>query len=435
MSPLRRNPALWAAGIAICSLAALELAGWALYRRTERLSERDLDSRLRAQARWTALLVGPERAEALVSGEGWAADELAPTLKAASEEGNLENIYFFGPDLELKYDIRGYYRLSGGSFPPFALGPLLRAAAGQTSSSRLYKVGGSYLKSAYAPVRDEGGHVVAVIGVEGSAEYFSTLSHIRRYFVTFGLFGLLLAVAVASLAYYALSWLSSAEEALARAEVSEAMGRMAAQMAHEIRNPLSIVRTAAVRLRSKYGEGVDPKLVDFILEEVDRIRELTDHYLSLSREETINPEPCDLVVLVRDVVEVLPEDGPQVEVDLPPKPVVVNVDPNRIRQVLLNLLSNAEDAVSEVPDPRITVSLRRSRRGAYISVEDNGQGVPHEVREKIFHPFFTTKEKGSGLGLYIVRRIVRAHGGEVHLRSRPGRTSFVVFLPWKPNIR
>ncbi|HDH99426.1 MAG TPA: two-component sensor histidine kinase, partial [Firmicutes bacterium] len=60
---------------------------------------------------------------------------------------------------------------------------------------------------------------------------------------------------------------------------------------------------------------------------------------------------------------------------------------------------------------------------------------PHEVREKIFHPFFTTKEKGSGLGLYIVRRIVRAHGGEVHLRSRPGRTSFVVFLPWKPNIR
>lgn len=429
----RRNSALWAAGIAICSLAALESAGWTLYKSTERLSEQDLDSRLRALAKWTALLVGPERAEALVSGEGWAAEEIAPTLKAALEEGNLDNIYFFGPDLELRYDIRGYYRLSGGSFPPFALGPLLRAAAGQASSSQLYRVGGSYLKSAYAPVRDEEGYVVAVVGVEGSAKYFSTLSQIRRYFVTFGLFGLLLASAVAYLAYRALSWLSSAEQALAKAETSEAMGRMAAQMAHEIRNPLSIVRAAAVRLRSKYGGSVDPKLIDFILEEVERIKELTDHYLSLSREETINPEPCDLVVLVKDVVEVL--DGHPVEVDLPPKPVVVHVDPNRIRQVLLNLISNAEEAVSEVPDPRIRIFLRTSRKGAYISVEDNGRGVPREFVDKIFHPFFTTKEKGSGLGLYIVRRIVEAHGGEVHLRSRPGRTSFVVFLPWKPNIR
>ena len=431
-----RGPALWAAGLAICALAALDVAGWALYRRIERLSEQDLDARLMALARWTALLVGPELVDALVSGEEWAAEEVGPTLKRAVRDGGLENIYFFGPDLKLRYDVRGYYRLSGGFFPAFDLGPLIRAVAGEVASSRLYRIGGYYLKSAYAPVQDDGGHVVAVVGVEGSAEYFYTLSKVRRYFLSFGLFGVVLAGALALLAYYALRWMSSAEQALARAETLSAMGRMAAQMAHEVRNPLGIIRAAAGRLRSKYGDKIDPKLVEFILEEVDRISELTDHYLSLSREERIRPEPCDLAALVREVVEAFSgEGGPPVELDVPAGPMVVYGDPNRLRQVLLNLLRNAREATSNTPDPRIRVSLRGHRRGVYISVEDNGPGVPPELRDKIFEPFFTSKEKGSGLGLYVVRRIVRAHGGEIQLRSRPGSTSFTFFLPRKPNIR
>lgn len=431
-----RGPALWAAGLAICALVALDVAGWALYRRIEHLSERDLDARLRALARWAALLVGPEQAEALISGEEWATEAVGPTLKRAALEGGLENIYFFDPNLRLQYDIQGYYRLSGGFFPAFDLGPLLQAGTGEVASSRLYRAGGYYLKSAYAPVRDEEGHVVAVIGVEGSAEYFHTLSKVRRYFLLFRLFGIILAGALALLAYHALRWLSSAEQALARVEALSAMGRIAAQMAHEVRNPLSIIRTAAGRLRSKYGDRIDHRLPEFILEEVDRISELTDHYLTLSREEKIHPESCDLTALVREVVGTFSgEGGPPVEVDVPPKPTVVYGDPNRLRQVFINLLRNAWEALSETHDPHIRVSLKGHRRGVYVYVEDNGPGVPPELRDRIFEPFFTTKKKGSGLGLYVVRRIVRAHGGEIRLRSRPGSTSFVLFLPRKPNIR
>ncbi len=221
-----------------------------------------------------------------------------------------------------------------------------------------------------------------------------------------------------------------------KAERMAALGGMAAVIAHEIRNPLASISGSVQMLGSAPGasEG-DLRLMDIILRETGRLDSLLTDLLNFARPKEPKIVSTDLKQLVAETVEVFfRRDGggrPEVTCDL--QPVRASVDPDQIRQVLFNLLSNADQAVDGQGRVFINLRIEDDRQAgprALVEVGDDGPGIPAGERERIFEPFYTTKGQGTGLGLATVGRIVEAHGGTIELRCpEEGGSWFAIRVP------
>jgi len=217
---------------------------------------------------------------------------------------------------------------------------------------------------------------------------------------------------------------------------------MVRQLAHEIKNPLGGLRGAAQLLER---ELMDPALREYtriIISEADRLTHLLDSMLGPGRppaKQTVN-----IHELLERVYRLLRSEAPEgvaVDRDYDPSLPTLTVDPNHIIQAMLNLGRNAIQALSGggVQSPRlvlrtraacnVSVGSRRHRLVASIQFEDNGSGVPAEIRDTIFYPLISGRSDGTGLGLGIAQDLVSRHGGLIEFDSAPGRTSFVIFLP------
>lgn len=223
---------------------------------------------------------------------------------------------------------------------------------------------------------------------------------------------------------------------LIAAERLATIGKMAAHITHEVRNPLSSIglntELLAEELERLGADAAEARaLVASIAREIDRLGDITEQYLRFARLPAPRRQPEDLPELVKSVADFVRLEvesaGLVLEVDAPPM-APVPLDEAQIRQVLVNLLRNAREAT-----PRggtIRVATRREGEVAVLSVADTGAGVPLDVVPQIFDTFFTTKEHGTGLGLPLVRQIVMAHGGTIEVDSAPGQgTTFLVRLP------
>lgn len=226
----------------------------------------------------------------------------------------------------------------------------------------------------------------------------------------------------------------------------ETMLRAPSILAHEIKNPLAGIRGAAQLLARKL-EGGDLALAGLIADEVDRIAKLIDQMQSLSRESAAPVMPCNLHEAVRRARAVLDAGGAALpiieEFDPSLPPVLGNAD--GLVQVLINLLANARDAAGGEDQPQIVVRTRFAsglqhrpaadgepvRLPIELRISDNGPGVDPELREHLFEPFVTTKKQGQGLGLALVRRLVRDMNGRIgHERdTATGWTHFRLHLP------
>ena len=200
-----------------------------------------------------------------------------------------------------------------------------------------------------------------------------------------------------------------------------AMGRMTAGIAHEIRNPLGIIRGAGQHLQRRLQEtGIEDEVAGFIPEEVDRLDRILAGYLALGSDRASAPEAVDLSQLVRRSVQLVRSElaaaGCTVHLNEPLPAVQLRGDPRRLQQVLLNLLLNARDAMPAGGE--VAVELARTDRQARITVTDSGEGLQDRDSRRAFEPFWTSKEKGSGLGLAVARRIAGEHGGELELANR-----------------
>jgi PAS domain S-box-containing protein len=216
---------------------------------------------------------------------------------------------------------------------------------------------------------------------------------------------------------------------IARAERLADLGRMAATIAHEIRNPLgAIVNSINVLRRS--GSASDPRLLDIVSEEADRLNAIIREFLLFARPPARAPVDCDVAELVADTLLLFRRDaklpaGVEVRTIVPPELPAVFADPNQIRQVLWNLLANAAESIAGRGVIEIVADVLRGGEQLAISVLDDGPGLADP--ELVFEPFYTTKGQGTGLGLAIVSRIVRDHGGTVEAANRPGAGSRVTF--------
>ncbi|NOZ55491.1 MAG: GAF domain-containing protein [Calditrichaeota bacterium] len=229
------------------------------------------------------------------------------------------------------------------------------------------------------------------------------------------------------------------EKRAAEAEKLAAVGELAAAIAHEIRNPLAAITTSVSTLGDALDvSGEDRELMEIVLEESRRVSRVLDDFLRFARLPRPRKEPSDLNALVHDVLRLYRLEVPQnvrVETALYEALPQVPVDGQLLKHVVVNLLQNAVDAVKEKAAGLVRVSSgvytgEEGQRQVWIAVADNGPGIPEEARKKVFQPFFTTKSTGVGMGLPISDGIVRAHGGRMELRSRPGEgTEVRVYLP------
>ncbi len=234
-----------------------------------------------------------------------------------------------------------------------------------------------------------------------------------------------------------LTELRAMERAVQRSERLADLGRVAAGLAHELRNPLASISGCVELLRGNGSLGAeDARLTDIVLREATRLNQLVTRFLEFSRPAPPDRRPSDLAAVARETLDAFANDpsAARVRLERALGAAPVSCDPDQLKQVLWNLLANAAQAVASREDAAgggtIRVSCGRDGRGGWLSVADDGPGIGAADLPRIFVPFFTTKEDGTGLGLATVHRIVEAHGGAVDVDSAPGRGStFTVRLP------
>jgi signal transduction histidine kinase len=222
------------------------------------------------------------------------------------------------------------------------------------------------------------------------------------------------------------------ERSLAHAEKLAAIGETAARIAHEIRNPVTAARSLAQQLAREPGSPFATEHT-LILEELERIERQVAALLRFSRREDFRFEPVDLGELVRATLAQyeprLAAAGVEVGLELPGG-VTPLADREKLRQVLVNLVENALDALRVAPERRLLLAVGTDNGSATLSIRDSGAGVPAEARPRLFEPFFSLKDGGTGLGLAIAKRTVEAHGGQIEADTGLGTgMGFRVALP------
>ncbi len=238
-----------------------------------------------------------------------------------------------------------------------------------------------------------------------------------------------------------LTQLKAAQEKIIQTERFSAIGEMAAGVGHELRNPLAAIKNAIYFIKSQLNKKQDAETIHSITQmiavaehEIKTTISISNDLLELSRATKINPLAMDLNAIVKSAVDII-SVPPKISYEkkyLESLPVV-HADPERMRQVFINLVNNAFEAMPN--GGTLQVETRVMDRGVEAIIRDNGGGIKEEDLNKIFEPLFTTKVKGTGLGLAIVNKIIETHGGRISVKSLVGvGTEFTVFLPLKTSL-
>ena len=401
-------------------------SSWLAYSRIRTSLDSEFQDRLLRIASTAASQLAPEQVnEAREGGEesaGYLAVQVQlATLRAAT---GVDDASLIDTARVTLVEARGTEEAEGlpTSLDSLASTPLRAALAGEAAVSGPFRHRGRVLRAGFAPVRAAAGPVAGVVAVEAEPAYLAVLADLGR---TLSLLALLSAVAIGVLAAFFIRAAASSarlERRLSRAENLAAMGRLTATLAHEIKNPLAIIRGSAERLR-----GPDPdsrRMADFVIEESDRLSKTVARYLQFARGTESLTETGDGLAALDATLDLLEDEFKARHVVLERSrggadSVTVRLDSESLKQVYLNLLLNAVEAMPQ--GGRVRVSDRATADRLEVGVADEGPGIAAEVLTKIGRPFFTTKARGSGLGLFLTRRLLRSCGGDLEIRSEVGR--------------
>ncbi|HEX9974579.1 MAG TPA: ATP-binding protein [bacterium] len=234
------------------------------------------------------------------------------------------------------------------------------------------------------------------------------------------------------------------DEQLRNSERLSILGELAASLAHEVRNPLGSIWGVVEILKDeceKHGKNSD--FLKILIDEVKRLNQVVENYLSLAKQRHLELSQCNLRDIVQSVIYLLSykarKQGIILQTDFPEKDLFVHANESQLQQILINLVLNSMAAITD--DGTVTVKAglhllenpftdSEESTSLYLSVIDTGQGIQPDEMEKIFKPFYTTREDGTGLGLSIVKRIVDQNKWKIEVDSTPGRgTTIAIIFP------
>jgi two-component system sensor kinase FixL len=222
------------------------------------------------------------------------------------------------------------------------------------------------------------------------------------------------------------------EKKLLQSERLAAVGETVAHVVHEIRNPLMIIGGFSHQIRAKLTDEKDIQKVDMTLDEVGRLEKLVADLGDFTKVYNLVKRPADINSVIKDVLKIMAEiyspDKYCFETDLSPDLQEISCDPDKLKQVFINIIANGIEAMED--GGKIRISTSGLHDGVEIRVTDRGSGISEKDLLRIFEPFYTTRVTGSGLGLSISYKVVEAHKGEIWADSMPGKgTTFFVWLP------
>ncbi|MBD3298379.1 MAG: hypothetical protein GF341_06975 [candidate division Zixibacteria bacterium] len=306
--------------------------------------------------------------------------------------------------------------------------------SGLTWVSPTFQWGDTYYRSAAAPITAvDGDHTIAIVRLEVDAGYFSTIRTLDNlaWWIhgSSAVFALLLVILFAWYAKRSREW----ETRLLHNEKLIGLGRLAATIAHEIKNPLGIIKATAQRLDKVDDPDKRAELISFIPEETDRLNRILAGYLRIASPDEHQPQPVAIDRQLREWMENAyrkdEQNRDRWSLTVTPTPPIL-ANPDAPRQVLLNLVNNAFDVTPPDGSVRVEWGAVDHARGRLV-IEDAGPGIPRKLRKHVFEPFYTTKAKGSGLGLYAVQVMVERDGGTVRIDdTAAGGARFIVEWPF-----
>ncbi|MFH1893454.1 MAG: ATP-binding protein [Candidatus Zixiibacteriota bacterium] len=429
--------------VAVTIFAALiliifNISLWYQYTQLKNFLETRISEEIESLAKSTANRLDPYILRDIISGEYLLEDysDLVNQLNEVSDAGNLLSLDVF--------DINGRNLLeqpeSGHEEEILNLTEFTSAQAGITGTTPLFRSDSLYLLTAFVPVFDLNDSVVAILRAEAGYAVFQTIDDFKRNIIVVSMGSVIFMILILIFFVMVNRRLISAQHALLRASAISSMGEMAATIAHEIRNPLGIIKNSAERIKRKYGAESDDPVFEFISDEVDRLNAVVAGYLDFAHPvKNKQEEFC-----IREMIETLVE---QTRTDFQESRVGITAvygsdegdfrivaDRFSIRQALLNLMLNARDAQPNGGQLDITVTGtgKSGTREIQIVMADQGAGISAGILDRVFDPFFTTREKGSGLGLYVVKSVIEAHSGTISIKPGDnGGAVVTVILPAK----
>ena len=222
------------------------------------------------------------------------------------------------------------------------------------------------------------------------------------------------------------------QEAINNEKIST-IGTMASRMSHDLKNPLTVIKSSIELLKMNLGDKMDEKTQNYtkrIEDSIGQISSIINDVLEFAKTPELHKEKISVKSLLEDVISNI--DVPKnIKINLPKNDIFIKCDTSKIDSVFSNLISNAIQSIKD--EGLITISAEDDSQNTTISVVDSGSGIPKDKITQIFDPLFTTKSSGTGLGLQICKQIIEQHGGEISVINNP--TTFTIILPKNPLLK
>ncbi len=299
-----------------------------------------------------------------------------------------------------------------------------KSSIGISSTSDFYNVNDNPYKSAYIPIKDEINRVIAIIKVEANRNYFNSLYMMHSFLLWINLTIFLIICLIVLRANEMVKKIIKAEDAMAVADRFRSLGTLSAGIAHELRNPLGIIRATSEVLKSESNNDEHKKLANDIIEESDRMNDLLTNFLHFSKNNILTDKKSivlsDVIDSVISLIQKSLKSNIKISIDkndVLKKKTKIFANEKSIKQVLINLVLNASEAIND-KDGEIKIVVTDDGKYAQIKISDNGKGIDEKDIKNIYDPFFTTKQNGTGLGLTITKSIIESIGGKINITSK-----------------
>ena len=423
----------------ILVLAIFNFGSWFFINRIEDSLESELETRLRAVASMAAELIqNTEFLNYHTLGREFSAYLIVqPILERLPRQIQVQHVFLIDRSWRTIASSNAVLFPTGLSIPYLIEDSVAVEAAwnGELAASRMRIIAGSRFKSAYAPVANPNGPVQCVLVVEANADFFNLLLNFRKGLVIGGIASFVVLLILGIFLASAISLFLKTQENLRRSERLAAMGQMVATVAHEIRNPLSIIKNTAEVLRQRYDNKEKPdELFEFIPSEVRRLNRLVGDFLAFARDRELNLKRGDLIKTVKNAILLVRNEDHAAKVEWKFEPgqetILADLDDDAMMQVLINIFLNASQAMNGAGIVEINIEEnRKAHERVHLSIKDHGPGL-RVPADKIFEPFYTSKTHGSGLGLAISKQVIEKHHGRLEAESEKGKgTTMHIWLP------